>query len=873
MNTQRLQLSCNGAPVLPAEPVRVFPGTNNRLTVAWTGPADDLVARVTSTSPHGAAHSEVAPLVGGQVEMQLGPLCAPAEYAYESGVVYRQGYTVRIALERQTDGRELACATLAAVCSQDADAEWLLLDAPRRSVYNDGYIPEGETWNPFTYSAAAMQPALQARLDPAVLADRDRVVIRYRTRPEPEVAAMSVQLRITDGRGQPMIEPTDLQADTDWHQIQPDVCAWPDGVYTIELLPHVGGVIWPDGPRLRYRREAHDPDRVRISPYAPFSLQRDPTRSERHVTTWPEVLPTGWSVAHCGRGAALLCEGDPDGPTVTLDPNASGHYAVFVEPVNTLHIRIGSDDILRRVHEPECDAFGGVFAHVADLTGQRIELYPDDMRRLLDAAGDDAQARSAVLPLYASDGTRSVPFPHDRNGGEIRSGVRALRLVPVTAESVHAFHEATMQPPFELRGVDDWWCHFLGSHRVEPGQLDTIMRCQREVGIRTLNWAVGRSWVQYPSRLPDADMFPCVEIDPTQPLARRQHWIAWSRILRSCDALGYPLARRARHDVRLQGWLAMNRHYGANVHGGVFTSSWARSHSAYYQHHKDLATVDYSRMEYYFPEARRERLDILEEVARYNPDGIVLGCCRQPPMAGYHPDMVAHYKRTTGIDPTRIDSDDGQVYLDWITWRAGFFTQLLRELSQRLEAVEADLGRPVPVVARVPGVGLQWNLAQGMDVRTWVTQRLIDELQLDPLECAGGRASHDVEPYVALGRAHGVAVFGGVNGTTGANRGYGSMDDFTPVAGLRRAVGLLRAGVDGIEIYEAELFARCCERRWLIPLWGDPDRAEQWLEMSNLDAVFPVTARNAALGHDNHWFGGETLTGVDTLPRGARRAL
>ena len=62
-------------------------------------------------------------------------------------------------------------------------------------------------------------------------------------------------------------------------------------------------------------------------------------------------------------------------------------------------------------------------------------------------------------------------------------------------------------------------------------------------------------------------------------------------------------------------------------------------------------------------------------------------------------------------------------------------------------------------------------------------------------------------------------------------------------------------------------------RRWLIPLWGDPDRAARWLAESNLEAVCPVTIRNAALGHDNHWFGGETMRGAHGMPRGAKRAL
>jgi hypothetical protein len=233
--------------------------------------------------------------------------------------------------------------------------------------------------------------------------------------------------------------------------------------------------------------------------------------------------------------------------------------------------------------------------------------------------------------------------------------------------------------------------------------------------------------------------------------------------------------------------------------------------------------------------------------------------------------MVAAYRKQTGIDPTEIDIEDGRPYLDWIRWRAGHLTELLRELRERLDEVEEETGRDVPVIARVPGLGLLWNLAEGIDVGTWVREGLIDELQLDPLEEAGGDASrdasHDIRPYLHLCREHSVAVYGGVNGSTGG-RELGGMD-FSPVVGLRRAIGLLEAGVDGIEIYEAEMFARSSEKRWLIPLWGRPRLARKWLRVSNLEAVFPVTARNAALGHDNHWRAGHTMHGTHRLPRGA----
>lgn len=871
MGDSIVSMMINGQKVLTGRPLRVFTGTPNTVAIRAEYPLDATI-HVELGAPDGRSWSYGSSVQEGSGKLNIGPLCAPAVYEYERGVVYRRGYTLRVVV-RASDGEEpLLTCDCAAVCSGDRDAEWLLPGAPSRCVYNQGYLAEGGSWNPFGESAGAMEPALQMKLAPEVLVDNNHVVVCFRTRPDPLVDSMAVQLIVTDEANHPVVDAVQLTADSTWRQLRLDVGRWPEGSFQIELKPVINDVVWPDGPRVRYRRNPVDDSLVRVSPYAPFNLSRDPDRDVVVISDWPDPLPLGWSVGTCGDGKALLCDGDVSGPIVSIDPRVRGRYAVFVEAVNAIHLRVGADDVVRRVHESECRAFGPVFAHVADMTDRSIDLYQDNLQQLLANAGDGAMATSTVLQLFMRDGTRSVPFDEARNNGEVRSGVRAIHLIPVTEASVQAFQTVTMQPPFELRGVDDWWCHFLLSHRVDGDQLDTIVLGQREVGITSVNWAVGRSCVQYPSRLPDAQVFPCTPIEDDEPIEKRHHWLAWQRILESCDTLERARAACESHGVRIQGWLAMNRHYGAPSLNGKLTSEWARTHPEFYQCRKDLESIDYTRMEFYFPEVRKERLDILEEVAGYGLDSVVLGCCRQPPMASYNAAMVAAYQAQTGVDPTTIDIEDGRPYVDWIQWRADFFTELLRELAQRLRWLADRTGQRVRVVARVPGIGLLWNLAEGMDIQTWVHEGLVDEIQLDPLECAAGHAIHDVSPYVDLCGAHGVRVLGGVNGATGANRSVGEAD-YSPVVGLRRAIGLLGAGVDGIEIYEAELFARCCERRWLIPLWGDPHRAQRWLDESNLEAVYPVTARNAALGHDNHWFGGETMHGAHGLPPGTKRPL
>ena len=167
-----------------------------------------------------------------------------------------------------------------------------------------------------------------------------------------------------------------------------------------------------------------------------------------------------------------------------------------------------------------------------------------------------------------------------------------------------------------------------------------------------------------------------------------------------------------------------------------------------------------------------------------------------------------------------------------------------------------------------------WVLAEGMDVRTWIREGLIDELMLDPLEDSMGQASHDIRPWVALCKEHGVTVFGGVNPQvfcpSSTTRGQAN-----PAGGAKMALGQLRAGVDGMEVYEAEILAYCCRERWMIPLWGNAELCRQFLANSNVEAVYPVTASNAVIGHDNHWLYGQSWKGRrgDQQPRGAERTL
>jgi len=633
-----------------------------------------------------------------------------------------------------------------------------------------------------------MVPLVESHLHPAVLRDPDAVRWRFRLRrPAPGLVAHPVVTTLAEERVWWAGPPMPL--DGEWREVTPPVTDWPVGSYRLTLRTGLAGQVYPDGPTLVYHRQPHDPDALRLSPLAPQTLRIDRTR------------PT-WRLADPPR-------------TGILTPGLQGCYAVMAEGDGPCALRVGDEAWWRRLATPVLPDLGEVFVACGDLTDQTLEIAHDS-----DAPG----------------------------------GLRALRLVPVLPASRAAQVAADEHPPLTLRGIDDWWCglplRVRDAASLQVTELDRLIQGQAELGIRSLAWALGRSWVQYPSQLPATQLFPCAPISDEQHRQLPHHRL-WAWMVGAFDTWRYPLARRAHHGVTILGWLAMNRHYAPQAHGGIFTARWVRQHPQFHHQDKLRGTVDSSRVEYFFPEVRRERLDIYLEAAADGPDGLVVGCCRQAPMLAYNETMVAAYRAETGDDPRDLDATDGVRFERWLRWRAGWFTLFLRDLRQATRALAARGGRPLPLAVRLPEGGLAWNLAEGFEVDTWLREGLVDELQLVPVDDGAARQDHDLTPYVALCRAHGVKLFGGVNASTGT---VGIHGHYGPVAGLRRAVSLAEAGVAGLDLYEAETMATCNHERWLIPLWGDPARARHWLATSNLAAVFPPHPATALLGYDNHSF-------------------
>ncbi len=837
--------------------LRLVPGANHRLGFTVLEPGDrEFQARVTRRLPAGRTITETRSF-RDRISFDIGPLTAPGRYEYEAGAVYFLGYQLKLEVKGPDTEKTW---TFRQQLSQDVTTERLgmgegVLPVKALRFLESG--PDRVVFDPKFGSA----DLISLRMDPEVLLDQDRLTLLAEVRPGVGPDRMEGELRLLAASGDSLwTRNVTLSRPKGLLRFSVPVEGRPDGAYRVQFLPKVAEQLWPDGPVLDYRRRTERPDSLPLTPLASWRLRIDPGRPEIRIRNfqrahgrWGDdpIDVESWEWKRLSKdGVALVGRGDYTAPPVTYRPPARGTYAVFLGTGGSgLHVQVGNEGLIRDA--PPTQLGDETFVTAADLTGEVIRFYSGgDPRRWLDW----------------------------KKAGEQRGMATLLRLVPVTPESVRNLRIRMSSPPTPLLAVNDWACYFdVIWARLLPDQFRSIVCGQTELGFGTIGWSVGRSWVEYHSRLPQTTRFPCASYEKAQQsrdysphdYGRRIHMI------NEYDALEQ--VNRTREGCRAQvwPWLAMQRHYGANRYGGIFSSDFYKRHPEWWRIAKDGS--DSRGLSYYFPEVRKERVDILLEVAERGADGLLVGCDRQVPMLLYHPEMVEAYRKATGVDPGRIDVSAGRPYRDWVCWRADFFTQVLRDLRAGLAALE----RAVPVAVRIPAAGLFHNLAQGLDVERWFREKLIDQLQLDPLQDLGGQADQDIRPYLDLGRLYGIPIVAGIGasayiGAGGTHswthvterdgrlmvpRGGAGLTNLVP--GLKRALGLIMGGADAIDAYETELLAQVDPIRFLVAMYGHRSRLEEFLRESNLESVAPIDAGNAASGHDNHsrWVVGWTLEG------------
>lgn len=422
-----------------------------------------------------------------------------------------------------------------------------------------------------------------------------------------------------------------------------------------------------------------------------------------------------------------------------------------------------------------------------------------------------------------------------------------------------------MEPSWTVQGITElgsWILHRPGYWPAD-NEAEILIDAHLACGITNIAWELGRSVLTYHSDIPGATCHGVGrhwdEFSPTLGMQQRAEMKLYHDRCQLRVALTFGKSR----GCTIYGRLCMNRHYGP----GPGASDFARNNPRFYEIARD-GWLDTSRLCYAIPEYRQERVAILKEATLIGCDGLVLDFCRQPPAVRYHPAFVNPYRERTGIDPRSITLSDKERFLDWCRFRAGFVTELLRDLKSALDPHREKHGVRVPVQVRIPNDGFEANLIAGFDVGTWCSEGFVDEIALSELRWLPGYADWDDRPYIALGAKHGITVLASGNCLPIQKGGWSGRVNprgINPLVLARRALKSMDEGAQGISLYQTDV----CFMPGLtdgLRTFHDEATLRAYVTDPAIIAANPVTPENAEYGIDNHSETRENLAKYAALP-------
>lgn len=405
-----------------------------------------------------------------------------------------------------------------------------------------------------------------------------------------------------------------------------------------------------------------------------------------------------------------------------------------------------------------------------------------------------------------------------------------------------------MDRAFETLGIVEFsdWIYVRDTLRPDrnenESEVHSCLKAHLDAGLTHVAFSVGRSVVEYQSKSPlitrhmgkaDLDLVRPCDIDLLREMEKEC-------VLTSAVDFAHA------NGMTVYAHLCMNRHYGSQHYGGALTSELARREDMQ-EVHKN-GTKDTSRLCFALQDYRDERLAIVSEAAEIGVDGVLLDFVRQPPMLRYHPALTSPYKSRTGRNPEEINVEtEPEVFLDWCADRAGVLTSFMRTARRRLKQAELDADRRIPLIARITDDGFTANMIAGIDVETWCREHIVDCVVTHPLQWIHGIWTHDVRPYVDLGRRTGVTVYGGVN-TYPVHKGF----QFNPVSIAERIRQQYDAGVAGVALYETNDTVLHAELEPILRAIGSDDGISELLNDREWRKAWPVNGLNENCGMDNH---------------------
>lgn len=423
-------------------------------------------------------------------------------------------------------------------------------------------------------------------------------------------------------------------------------------------------------------------------------------------------------------GTMLLAGPETSAEPVTYNLSLAGWHALSIgsyggviwagEGTRSIHIRtkvmllarLTSDRVSSplvlpeewdRQGEEEGEVLREMFWKAADLTGQDVTL---------------GQLGWSVAP---GDGPGSF--------GSVTARIAYIKAVPLSNAEIEVVrYDRRRSDTKRIFVHNDGGSFFF---RCRPTTEDDIRRHlepNRDSDISRVYWeAGGGDLLKYPSVIGRNATYDDVNDFPRE--GDRLHAEA-RRSLRDTGVDPMRVAIDHTHDMGIEfhaSYRVAGFHYPPPLdyfnHGATF-----------YKQHPEWRGTDRDgkstpRLAYSYPEVRRYVVSVLREVLGYGVDGLCLLYNRRLPLIEYEQPIVDGFIKDYGKDPREMDDTDPA----WLRYRARVLTEFMREVRQLVKEFAAVQKKSISVSAVVLDTE-ESNLYNGLDLKTWVADGLVDTL-------------------------------------------------------------------------------------------------------------------------------------------------
>ncbi|MBD3386491.1 hypothetical protein GF407_16410 [candidate division KSB1 bacterium] len=361
---------------------------------------------------------------------------------------------------------------------------------------------------------------------------------------------------------------------------------------------------------------------------------------------------------------------------------------------------------------------------------------------------------------------------------------------------------ATADSLAPVGGISEWFVWGIAYKQKPPVSGESLIKeiidMHRDHHFGFIIWNAGRSTLAYRSELPNTTLLCHQDVAPWG-----EHNAFIREVLKTTCPLRLAINYGHEKKLAIYGRLAMNRHYGKEMHAGL-TSRFASEHPHCYERGKRGKIIRH-KLCYAIDEVQQERIDILLEIQRLGVDALVLDYARQMPILLYHDALVQPFIEKTGVDPHQITSTDPNDYKEWFQYRADILTGFMRKLRLAVNAQEKNLGKRCPVLVRIPDNAEWLMIAYGLDLRSWYEKDLIDGTILSPFPITKEDLELHTGFHVDMAHRHDKICMGGI-GTKHLkrNRVFRNTGFYDPQPVYDLANQQYNTGVDAMTIYQSE---------------------------------------------------------------------